>query len=264
MRRFFVFVGHRYRDLFSGIVGTFRFSCLTFRAFLDFQQWERGASLRVILNQVWFTGVEALPSLTLISLVFGFAVVVQALPILLEFGAYQWIGTILVLAVVREFGPLLTAMVVICRSGTAIATELAVNKVIGENEALEAMGINPFHFIVIPRMVGSTISMFCLVVYFDVIALAGSFVVASLRLILPFNLFVQYFFDALTLKDVLLSILKSLIFGTTIPLICCYHGLIRIQRATFEIPQVARDGVIRCMFFVFMLSAAISGLFYLI
>ena len=106
--------------------------------------------------------------------------------------------------------------------------------------------------------------MFCLVIYFDLISLAGGFLAASFRVIMPFHLFVQYFFEALTLEDVTLSVLKSLIFGATIPLICCYHGLVRTGRATFEVPQVSRDGVIRCLFFVFILSAAISAIFYLI
>ena len=264
MRNVVAMFGHWSRVHFSGLLGTLRFVCLTFRSGLDFQKWGAGAPLRVILDQVWFTGLEALPSLTLISLIVGFIVIVQALPTVVQFGAHQWIGTILVLAIVRELGPLLTAMVVISRSGTAIAAELAVNKATGEIEVLEAMGIDPFHLIVVPRMVGGAISMFCLVIYFDIIALAGGFLVASLRLILPLNLFVRYFFETLTLKDVLISGLKSLIFGTIIPLICCYHGLIRIERATFEVPQVARDGVIRCMFFVFALSASISAVFYLI
>ncbi len=257
-------IGRKARFISHGTVETFVFASIAFRAFLDFKKWNRGASFRVIMDQVRFTGVQAMFLLTLISLIFGFTVIVQALPVVSELGATHWIGKILVLAIVREFGPLLTAMVVISRSGTAIATELAVNKVTGEIEVLEAMGIDPFHFIVVPRMVGGAISVFCLTVYFDAIALVGGFLVATLRLVLPFDLFLRDFFSALTMEDVMLSVLKSLIFGTTIPLICCYHGLVRTGRATYEVPQVARDGVIRCMFFIFLLSGAISATFYLV
>jgi phospholipid/cholesterol/gamma-HCH transport system permease protein len=257
-------LGQKCRVMFGGITETFRFASISFRAFLDFQKWNRGASFRVIMDQVRFTGLEAMPSITLISLILGFIVIVQALPVLLDLGANQLIGKILVIAIVREFGPLLTAMVVICRSGTAIAAELAVNKVMGEIEVLESMGIDPFHYIVVPRMVGGAISVFCLTIYFELIALGGGFIVASLRLIMPFDLFVTYFFEALTMEDVTLSAIKSLIFGTSIPIICAYHGLIRTGRATFEVPMVARDGVIRCMFFIFLMSAVISAAFYLV
>jgi phospholipid/cholesterol/gamma-HCH transport system permease protein len=242
--------------------GQLRFTLLALRAVLDVSKWGRGAAVRVVLDQTWYTGVGALSSVSLIALVFGFLVVVQALPAVVDVGAHHWVGTILVLTIVREFGPLLTGMVVISRSGTAIASELAVTKIRGEIEVLESMGIDPFHFIVVPRMIGGAIAVFSLVLYFDVIALLGGYLVASPRLAITFEAFLGHFIDALSLKDISLSIIKSVIIGTTIPLISCYHGLVRMGRASYEVPQVSRDAVIRCMFFVFLLSALISGLFY--
>ena len=256
-------IGRMSREFTEALSGQARFTLLSMRALLDVRLWDRGAAFRVILDQTWYTGVQALPALTLISFVFGFIVIVQALPAVVDVGAHQWIGTILVLTIVREFGPLLTGMVVINRSGTAIATELAVNKARGEIEVLEAMGIDPFNFIVVPRMIGGAIAVFSLVIYFDLVALIGGFIVASPRLALTFETFVQHFVDALSGKDVALSVIKSVIIGTSIPLIACYHGLLQMGRASYEIPEVARDAVIRCTFFVFLLSALISGLFYL-
>ena len=257
-------IGQSTLHLFSGLGETFRFASISIRAFLDFKKWNRGAPARVILDQVQFTGLEAMPSVTVISLIFGLIVIAQAMPVVVDLGADHWIGKILVLAIVREFGPLLTAIVVICRSGTAITTELAVNKVMGEIESLEGMGIDPFHFMVVPRMVGGGISVMCLTVYFDVIALAGGFLVAMVMLNLPFEFFARDFLDTVTMEDVSLSIFKSIVFGMTIPLICCYHGLIRTGNATYEVPMVARDSVIRCMFFIFLLSGVISATFYLV
>ena len=264
MLRAIASLGQRGSDIGRGFSGQVRFVLLALRALLNVKKWGRGAALRVILDQTWYTGVEALPSLTVISLVFGFIVIVQALPVVVEVGARHWIGTILVLTIVREFGPLLTGMVVISRSGTAIATELSVNKIRGEIEVLEAMGVDPFHYIVVPRMIGGALSVFCLVLYFDLSALIGGFLVASPRLALSFGTFLEHFIDALTLKDVALSVIKSVIIGTSIPLISCYHGLLRMGRASYEVPQVARDSVMRCTFFVFVLSALISGFFYLV
>ena len=93
--------------------------------------WRQGffAAFRVVLQQVYFTGLEALPFLALLSLLLGSTVIIQSLPQLQGVGANQLIGKILVITIVRELGPILTAMVVITRSGTAMAAEMATNRI---------------------------------------------------------------------------------------------------------------------------------------
>ena len=219
------------------------------------------AVFRVTTQQVYFTGLEALPFLGLLALLLGSTVIVQSLPQLQGVGAHALIGKILVISIVRELGPLIAAMVVITRSGTAMAAQMATNRVTGEVEVLEAMGVNIFHFLVVPRVLGSMISLFCMVVYFDVIALIGGFVVASTRLTMPFSLYLQYIFESLAPLDLYISLCKGILFGLVIALFSCYHGL-RARRAPFEIPMVARNGVVQSMFFVFVSSAILSALFY--
>ena len=112
------------------------------------------ASFRVSMQQVYFTGLEAMPFLSLLSLLIGFTVIAQSLPQLQGVGANALIGQILVISIVRELGPLITAMVVITRSGTAMAAQMATNRITGEVEALESMGISIFHYLVVPRLLG--------------------------------------------------------------------------------------------------------------
>jgi phospholipid/cholesterol/gamma-HCH transport system permease protein len=219
------------------------------------------ASARVAMQQVYFTGLEALPFLSMLSLLLGFTVIAQSLPQLQGVGAHALIGQILVISIVRELGPLITAMVVITRSGTAMAAQMATNRVTGEVEALEGMGISIHRYLVVPRVLGSVISLFCMIVYFDAIALIGGFLVASTRLTMPFSLYLDYIFASLSSLDLYLSLTKGVLFGTGIALFSCYHGL-RARRAAFEVPMVARSGVIQSMFFVFVSSALISALFY--
>ncbi|MFC1525258.1 MlaE family ABC transporter permease [Candidatus Latescibacterota bacterium] len=219
------------------------------------------AAFRVTMQQVYFTGLEALPILSLLSLLLGFTVIVQSLPQLQGVGAHGLIGKILVISIVRELGPLIAAMIVITRSGTAMAAEMATNRITGQVEALEAMGVDVFHYLVAPRVLGSMIALFCMVVYFDVIALVGGFLVASTQLTMPFGLYLQYIRDSLQPLDLYISLSKSLLFGFVITLFCCYHGL-RARRAPYEVPMVARSGVIQAMFFVFVSSAVISAVFY--
>jgi phospholipid/cholesterol/gamma-HCH transport system permease protein len=162
---------------------------------------------------------------------------------------------------VRELGPIVTAMIVITRSGTAMAAEMATNRISGQVEALEAMGIDVFHYLIAPRVIGSTISLFCMVIYFDVIALVGGFLVASTQLTMPWILYSDYILESLQPLDLYISLSKSILFGFVITLFSCYHGL-RAKRAPYEVPMVARSGVIQAMFFVFVSSAVISAVFY--
>lgn len=219
------------------------------------------ASARVTMQQVYFTGLEALPFLSLLSLLLGSTVIVQALPQLQGVGAGGLIGKILVISIVRELGPLVTAMVVITRSGTAMAAEMATNRITGQVEALEAMGVDVFHYLIAPRVLGAAVALVCMIGYFDVIALVGGILVASIRLSMPFSLYLEQVLDSLTPLDLYISLSKGVLFGLVVSLFSCYHGL-RARRAPFEVPMVSRSGVIQAMFFVFVSSAAISAAFY--
>lgn len=129
----------------------------------------------VLARQVLFTGFEATGFIALIAVIVGALVVVQAQYWLTRLGQSNLIGPILTAVVLRELGPLLTNFVVIARSGTAIATELANMKVHGEVRALDAMGIDPFVYLVVPRVLGVAISTFCLTIIFLAVTFIGGF-----------------------------------------------------------------------------------------
>lgn len=234
-------------------------TCISFVHFFGRQGFR--AAFRITLQQVYFTGLEALPFLGLLALLLGSTVIMQSLPQLQGVGAHALIGKILVISIVRELGPLIAAMVVITRSGTAMAAQMATNRVTGEVEVLESMGVDIVHYLVVPRVLGCMVSLFCMILYFDAISLFGGFLVASSRLTLPFEIYLQYIFASLAPLDLYISLCKSVWFGLVIALFSCYHGL-RAQRAPYEVPMVARSGVVQAMFFVFVSSAAISALFY--
>jgi len=115
---------------------------------------------------------------------------------------------------------------------------------------------------VLPRIIGCIISTFCLIIYFDVVALVGGFLVASFKLTMPLTIYLGHIFDALTLTDVYIIFSKGALCGMIVALFSCYNGLLA-QRASWEVPAVARDGVMQAMFFVFVSSAIISVAFYL-
>jgi phospholipid/cholesterol/gamma-HCH transport system permease protein len=225
---------------------------------------DKGFSLifEITLRQIYFTGVEALKVVTLVSLTLGTIVIVESGSQMEFLGGVHFIVTILVLVIIRELGPLLTAFIVIGRSGTAIAAELGNMIVAHELEAIQAMGINPIYFIVAPRIIGVTIAVTCLAIYFSTVALIGGFLVSKLLLPISLPVFLRELVASLTGADLVFGILKSAIFGLLIALTCTYHGL-RARYSPIEVPQVATRGVVSAILFCFMSNALLTLLFYL-
>jgi len=153
---------------------------LSLRATLRDQAQGLRQVFRVLSAQIYFTGWQALPLITVMGLGTGSIFVLQSLANLTLLGGTQMIGNFLIIMVLREAGPLLVALVVIARSGTAVAAEIGNMRANREIEALESMGINPLSYIVFPRVFGGTISVLCLAFYFNFIALFGGFLVTRL------------------------------------------------------------------------------------
>jgi len=225
---------------------------------------KKGFSLvwEITLRQIYFTGVEALKVVTLVSLALGTIVIVEVGSQMALLGGVPFISTILVVVIIRELGPLLTAIIVIGRSGTAIAAELGNMIVAHELEAIRVMGINPVYFIVTPRIIGVTIAVICLTIYFNAVALLGGFVVSKLILPADFPVFLRELMVSLMVTDLVLAILKSAAFGLLIALTCTYHGL-TVRYSSIEVPQVATRGVVSAILSIILFNVLLTLLFYL-
>ncbi|MGE5252594.1 MAG: ABC transporter permease [Planctomycetaceae bacterium] len=248
------------------VVVSLNLSTLLYLAFRDLiTERKKGFSLvfEITLRQVYFTAVQALKVVTVISLALGTVIIVQ-IGTQLSFlgGGIEFIVPILVLVLFREVGPLLTAIIVIGRSGTAIATELGNIVIAHELEAIEVMGINPVYFIVTPRIIGVTVAVICLTIVFITVGLLGGCWVSKLILPITFPAFLQELEIALTASDLLFAFLKSLIFGLLIALTCTYYGL-TVRYSLIEVPQAATRGVVSAMLFCFGTNALLTVLFYL-
>ena len=218
----------------------------------------------VLGRQILFTGIDALRFVSFVAIVVGLSVVVQTQVWLLRVGQSALVGPLLVAVVMREAGPLLVNFIVIGRSGTAMAAELAQMRVSGEVEVLDSQGVDPFLYLVMPRVAGAAVSTFCLTVVFLVLALAGGFFLGTLlgmRMGLP-SVFVRSVFGAIRPADVVSMLLKTLIPGAVTAAICSSEGL-RVGRATTEIPIAAMRGVTRSVIALFVVSGTVSVLGYL-
>ncbi len=235
---------------------------LAFKELVSPAQRGRGAAFRVITRQVLFTGVDALPVVGAIALLVGLIIILQAGTTLPKVGAGELLANIIVLTVVRELGPLLTAFIVVWRSGTAICTELGNMRVGQEIAALEAMGISLIRFLITPRLVGAIVAMICLTVYFDLMAIVGGFLLAKVNLNIPTAAYLGEIGKSLSIADILITVIKSVLFGVTIAVLCCHHGL-SVVAATTEVPQQTTRAMLNTVTVCLVLDLIVSASFYL-
>lgn len=211
----------------------------------------------VLHRQIFFTGIEAMGRVAVIGTLIGIVIITQVASIV---GVNALLtGKILLWIVVRELGPLLSAIIVITRSGTAIASELASMKIEGEVENLRLMGINPTDYLIVPRIAGITISIFILSFYFQFAAIAGGLVLSSVFIDFPMLQQIDGIFSALSISEISVSLLKSLIFGLLISTVACSQGL-SVRSSITEIPQAAARAVMQCLFVVIVADGIISVL----
>lgn len=218
------------------------------------------AFLRVVINQIKFTGRKALPLVSFISLIIGGTTIIQSMTFLPKLGQQDFIGNLLKMVIVREVGPLITAIIVLVRSGSAIASELATQKLHREVEAIELMGINPYILWILPRVVGGFISIGLLIIYFDFVAFIGGYLLSNFVVNIPFGIFIETIIQSISYLDILSSMVKMGTYGIMIPLICSYYGF--KPRTLFEVPIFVSKAVVRSLLYIFVWDGIISILFY--
>lgn len=218
----------------------------------------------VFARQIYFTGIQAIPFVALIAATVGVSFVVQIQFWLGRMGQSDLLGPILVVIILREPGPLLTNLVVIGRSGGAIASELAAMKVNGEIALLEADGVDPLTYLVMPRVLGVSICVFCLTILFSLVSfitgLAFSALITS-QVTSGHELYTSVF-NAIQMRDFWNLALKSLVPGLTTGAICCAEGL-AVKGALSEIPQATTRGIVRSVAVMFVISALVSMVTYM-
>jgi phospholipid/cholesterol/gamma-HCH transport system permease protein len=240
----------------------FRLAYLSTRAALFHQAQGMRTIFSVVSSQVYFTGFQALPLISILSIATGSVLILQASSNLNIFGGGEFVGNLLVVVIVRELGPLMTALVVISRSGTAVATEVGNMRANNEITALETLGINPLSFVVFPRMLGGLVSVICLSFYFVMIAIFGGYLITQFINPISFEYFVGTVLDSLAKEDLFLFLLKSAFSGTVIFAVSCYQGL-QVKRSPTEVPVVTTQAVLKSMTYVVLFNALVTSLFYL-
>jgi phospholipid/cholesterol/gamma-HCH transport system permease protein len=198
----------------------------------------------VFLRQVYFVGVRGFRVIALLALATGGLAVTQATSVLGATNAflYDLLGWLLV----TEAAPLFVAVVVIGRSATVIATDLALMKVRGELRALEQMRIDPRDYIALPRIVALTVSLVASMLYYQIIAVAGGFAVCALLLNVSFLEQMHLLLGAIRWSDMLAAGVKAVVFGLAMGTIACFAGLYA-GHTIGEVPRAQIVAYMRCL-----------------
>lgn len=205
----------------------------------------------LIRQEVYRAGLRLLPMFLFIAAGVGLVVIGQTVSWLAPVGAINFLGTVMVIVVVRELGPLVAALLVLARVGTANVVELGTARATGEVEALEALGIDPVHYLVVPRVLGMALGVFALTVYLILGALLSGYLWAFLQDVplRPGDYFRQLA-TALSGLDFALLAVKTLAFGSIIALVTCYHGLaqpLRLEEVSRASVAAVGQSVIACV-----------------
>jgi phospholipid/cholesterol/gamma-HCH transport system permease protein len=217
---------------------------------------------RYLIQQVYFTGVQSLELVISIALLVGSLVVIEGIAQLTRVGSREVMANLLVVVIIRELGPLLTAVIVTLRSGSAIAIEMGYMTTLREVEGIEMQGIYPLHLLAVPRLLGVTAAVICLFVFFDMVSILGGFLAAWALIDVSLLSLLGNLARALTGTDFVVGLVKTLFFGLTISLVCLHHGFQAGESMT-SIPPRVSSALVECFIFCILFNVLISAVFYL-
>jgi phospholipid/cholesterol/gamma-HCH transport system permease protein len=215
------------------------------------------------MHQAMAVGVEALPILSTITFFVGLILALQGAYELRKFGALQYVAGGVAVSMTRELGPLMTAVVVIGRSGSAFAAEIGTMKVTEEVDALTTMAINPIQFLVTPKFLAMILMLPCLTTWADFMGVMGGAVFGVTGANFTVGGYVQASVDALLRRDIITGLIKSVMFGGVITAVGCYEGF-QTGAGAEEVGRSTTSAVVMSIFLVIVVDLIFTTLFYVL
>ncbi|MBL7663077.1 ABC transporter permease [bacterium] len=196
--------------------------------------------LKLVIDQLYVVGFQSLSVITLVAIFTGAVLAVQGEYTLSKFGATAYTGPAVALSLIRELGPVLTALMVIGRAGSAMTAELGIMKITEQTDALVSMGVDPLRYLIVPRFLACLIAVPLLASIFNVVGILGGYLVATATLDLSSGTFISQMVQAIRDVDVNSGLVKSICFGLCIGWIASYKGYtsglgaVGVNRATTQ------------------------------
>jgi phospholipid/cholesterol/gamma-HCH transport system permease protein len=233
-------------EYFTGIHKAWRFTSLFFK-----EVFTRPFHLREVINQCFEVGLKSLALISLTGFIVGIVFTKQSRPSLEDFGATSWLPSLIGIAIVKALGPLVTALICAGKVGSSIGAELGSMKVTEQIDAMEVSAINPFKYLVVTRVMATTIAIPILALYCSFVALYGSYLNVHAEETSSIISYYQSAFKTISFLDISTSVVKTIVYGFTIGMVGCYKGFYATQ-GTRGVGKAANQAVVLAMFMIFV------------
>lgn len=224
-----------------------------FMAQIAKETFSRNFEFREFLNQCFQIGYKSLPLITVTGAIMGLVLTIQSRPILVDFGAVSMLPGMVVISLIREIGPVITALICAGKIGSGMGAELGSMKVSEQIDAMEVSSTNPIRFLVVTRVLAATLMIPLLVLYADAFGILGSWAGANIKGEVPLVLFFSQAFSKVEFFDFLPAVIKSFFFGAVIGFIGCYKGY-NAGRGTESVGIAANSAVVQASLMVIIVD----------
>jgi phospholipid/cholesterol/gamma-HCH transport system permease protein len=217
------------------------------------ETFSRNFEFREFLRQCYLIGYKTLPLVSVTGIIMGLVLTIQSRPVLVNFGAVSMLPGMVVISLIREMGPVITALICAGKIGSGMGAELGSMKVTEQIDAMEVSSTNPIRFLVVTRVLAATLMIPILILYADALGILGSWAGANIKGSLTFILFFSQAFNHVDFIDFLPAIAKSFFFGAAIGLVGCYKGY-TAGRGTESVGIAANSAVVLSSLLVIILD----------
>ena len=207
------------------------------------ETFSRNFEFKEFLHQCYQIGNKTLPLISVTGIIMGLVLTIQARPSLAKFGADAMLPGMVAVSLIREMGPVITALICAGKIGSGMGAELGSMKVTEQIEAMEVSATNPMRFLVVTRVLGATLMIPLLILYADALGIFGSWIGANIKGDVTFTLFFSQAFSHLEFIDLLPAFIKSIFFGAVIGMVGCYKGY-NAGRGTESVGKAANSAVV--------------------
>jgi phospholipid/cholesterol/gamma-HCH transport system permease protein len=217
-----------------------------------------------ILKQMFQIGYKSLFLVSVSSFIIGYVMTMHTIPVLRRYGAEAMVPNMTAIAMIREICPVITALVCSGKIGSAIGAEIGSMKVTEQINAMSISGVDPYHFLVVTRVVATSLSLPLLIIYSSLVALLGTYIVENGAIHMSMSFFISSAFSYFFFHDIIPTVIKSFIFGFTIGIIGCYYGY-KTEKGAAGVGSSAHAAVVTSsliIFFIDMLVVEIAHVFY--
>lgn len=215
--------------------------------------FKKNLEFKEFLRQCYFIGYKSLALVAVTAFIMGLVITIQSRPTLVEFGAESWLPMMVSVSLVREIAPVITALICAGKIGSGIGAELGSMKVTEQIDSMEVSGTNPYKYLVVTRVLATTIMIPLLAIFANTISLYGAYLGANIQGIVSWDLFWAQVFETLEYSDVLPAVIKTFFFGFIIGIIGCYKGF-NSKKGTEGVGQSANSAVVISSLLVFIID----------